>query len=54
MVNATLFLVKQMDLQCFQCECQFGNRAFCEWRHQYCGMFGCIWLAQLISLKITS
>jgi len=28
------------SLLCFQCECQFGNKASCEWRHQYCGTFG--------------
>jgi len=23
-----------MGLLCFQCECQFGNKASCEWHHQ--------------------
>jgi len=43
-----------LSLLCFQRECQLGNKASCEWRHQYCGMFGCVQLAQHVSLKITS
>jgi len=49
----TLFWAKQTDLLCFQCECQFVNKASWKWRHQYCGMFGCIRLWH-VSLKTAS